>query len=90
MQTPSGGAPEAKDAHQALNSDHEVTTKGQVDNANGVDQATNSNSISNRKDDMPTLEVLISKIVKEGKKNVGGEVEAEEEGYAQPKDSSPW
>lgn len=59
-----------------------------MDSTNGANQAKNSSSSFNSKDDMLTLEALIHKIVKEGNKHVGGEVEADEEGSAQPKDSS--
>lgn len=60
-----------------------------MDNVNGADQAEDSCSSFDGNDDMPTLEAIICKIFKEGKKSIGGEVEVDEERSAQPKDSSP-
>lgn len=82
VQTLLGGTSEAKDMLKLSYEDEETNTKEHVDDIKGtnwVDQA-DDNTNSDSAEDMPTVETLIHKIVKEGKKLIREEVESEEEG----------
>lgn len=70
-QTPTGGSPRVNDIHKSSHDNEEIVTKENVDEIKGtsgadqVDDSSNSSS-SDSEEDMPTLEALIYRIVKEG------------------------